>query len=104
MVEANADPEVVTAVIRRETQEAAAARAVRLTNVAPPTHGHLSSPPPMEGKIVVEPVRPTSSVPASSGLWNTQLVGSLALVVVLFFVWIAERRSRRKGEKYDGER
>ena len=104
MVEANADPEVVTAVIRRETQEAAAARAMRLANVASPTHGLPPSLPPMEGKIVVEPVRPASSVPASSGLWNTQLVGSLVLVVVLFFVWIAERRSQRKGEKYDGER
>ena len=97
MVEANADPEVVTAVIRRETQEAAAARAMRLANVASPTHGHPSSPPPMEGKIVVELVRPASSVPASSGLWNTQLVGSLVLVAVLFFVWIAERRSHREG-------
>lgn len=98
MVEANADPEVVTAVIRRETQEAAATRVTRLANVASPMHGRSSSPPPMEGKAIVEPVRPASPVPALSGLWNTQFVGSLVLVVVLFFVWVAERRSRKEGD------
>ena len=96
MVEANADPEVVTAIIRRETHEARAAKPAPEAQAAPLGRSAPPAPAPSAASVAVAspPAAPASQ---SSGVWNAQLVLALVIVGVLLVVWIAERRSRREG-------
>ena len=107
MVEANSDPEVVTALIRRESREAAAAHAAQApapqTAAVPYTHLPVRSQAASETTMAaVDRPRPDTPAP-TAGFWNSQLVFALALVLVLLAVWVAERRSvRRKKEEKNG--
>ena len=99
MVEANADPEVVTAIIRRETHEARAAKPASEVPSAP--LGRSSSAPvPSVASVAVAPP-PAAPAAEASGVWNAQFVLALVIVGVLLVVWIAERRSRREGADED---
>lgn len=100
MVEANSDPNVVTAVIRRETQEAAAARAAEsaaaaVQRVQQNPVERQSAPNEVAVQEPSQPVAPVREV-ISSGM--SQILIAAVIVVVLLFVWIAERRGRREGE------
>ena len=100
MGEANADPEVVTALILRESSEAAAhaaqisaPRASAMQYAHFPVRNHAAGE---TATVAVERPTPDAPVHASSSLWNRQLVFAMALVVVLLAVWVAERRSARR--------
>ena len=105
MVEADSDPSVVTAVIRRETQEAAAARAaeaaaaaaqgVQLNPVA-----RQSAPDAVAVLEPSRPVAPAGNAPSAFG-GTTQILVAAALVAVLLVAWFVERRSTRKVEEVD---
>jgi len=103
MVEANSDPEVVTALILRETREAAAARAAHTS--APKTATMRYAHMPARGQaaaetaVAVEQGRPDVPASAPSGPWSMQLVFAAALVAVLLAVWVAERRSIRRAKE-----
>ncbi len=106
MIDANEDP--VRAANERAA-EIAARRAERPAQVGRRSGGTLATLPSAPRPVPVaapEPVGETiqmetpAPVPASDagtgGL--TQIVIAAVIVVVLFFVWVAERRSRRGGE------
>ena len=99
MVEVNADPEVVTAIIRRETHEARAEKAEEARLAASSGPAGFPRPPAAPSGGAAVSVAPPPAAPAleSPGFWNAQILLSLAIVVVLLVVWIAERRSRREG-------
>ena len=106
MVEANSDPEVVTALIRRESREAAAARAAQAPapQAAAVQYAHLpvrNQPAKETAMVVVDLPKSDTPVPASSGLWNRQIAFAMVLVAVLIAVWVVERRSMRR-MKEDG--
>lgn len=90
MVEADADPAVVTAVILRETREADAERAVQA--VPRQVEAPVAAPTPVLAVQEVAPRQEAAVTAAPTGL--TQIVVAAAIVVVLFFLWMAERRSR----------
>lgn len=106
MVDASADPNVVTAVINRETQEAAAERAAEYV---PPVvmdlragrtdasagSGALAAPSAVGNGTLAVPA-PASAAPekASFSPGMVQMLVAAAIVAVLIFVWVAERRSR----------
>ena len=99
MVEADSDPAVVTAVILRETHEAAAERAAQ-ESAGGGTSRAANIPVPVErgagelqtGQEVVP--RQEQDAPIMP-VGITQILVASAIVVVLFFLWVAERRSRR---------
>ena len=103
MVDADADPAVVTAVILRETREAAAERAASIRTSAPAGEAggeHFAqSMEAGKGTSLSAPAPVREAEPSSSGM--TQILVAAVIVVVLFFVWVAERRSRRS-EEVDG--
>ena len=100
MVEANSDPEVVTALILRESHEAAAAHAAQTSapKSAAMRYAHIpvrSQTASETAALAVERPEPDVPAPASAGFWNMQLVFAAVLVVALLAVWVAERRSVR---------
>ena len=100
MVEANSDPSVVTAVIRRETQEAAAARAAESAAVA--VQGGALNPVERQsapnGVAVQGSSQPAAPVREAISSGMSQMLIAAVIVIVLLLVWIAERRGRREGE------
>ena len=100
MVEANSDPAVVTALILRETREAAAARAEQPSpqQTAAPFSAHFAvkRPSAAESSAVAGRREPEAPGATPSGPWNMQLVFAAVLVAVLLAVWVAERRSGRR--------
>ena len=100
MVEANADPEVVTAIIRRETHDARAAKPASEVPSAPLGRSSSSPPAPSVASVAVAPP-PAAPAAETSGVWNAQFILALVIVGVLLVVWIAERRSRREGADED---
>lgn len=90
MVEEDSDPAVVTAVILRETREADAERAAQA--IPSRVETQVTAPPALAVQEVA-PRKEESVSAAHTGL--TQIVVAAAIVVVLFFLWVAERRGRR---------
>ena len=105
MVEANSDQAVVTAVILRESREAAAAHAAQTS--APKATAMRYAHIPVRNRtaaetaaaVAVEQPKQDAPAPASAGFFNVQLFFAMALVAVLLVVWVAERRSVRKNKE-----
>lgn len=105
MVEANSDQAVVTAVILRESREAAAAHAAQTS--APKATAMRYAHIPVRNRAADETAaavtveQPKQDAPASApaGFLNMQLFFAVALVAVLLVVWVAERRSVRRNKE-----
>ena len=95
MVEANADPEVVTSRIRRETRDAAAEREqeAALAGESP----SMATKAPAAGALAVESV-PSPPLPppvdAQTAFRRGRLGVVAAIVLVLLWVWIRQRREK----------
>jgi hypothetical protein len=95
MVEANADPEVVTSRIKRETRDAAAERereaAMAVESPVMAVEGSSAA-----GSLAVEtipPAPPPPPVDAATAFRRGRLGVVAAIVLVLMWVWIRQRRS-----------
>ena len=95
MVEANADPEVVTSRIRRETRNAAAEREQESAMaVESPAIAVESS---AAGTLAVETVPPeplSPSVDADTAFRRGRLGVVAVVVLVLFWAWLRQRRTQ----------
>ena len=95
MVEANADPEVVTSRIKRETRDAAAERE-REAAMAVESPVMAVEGPSAAGSLAVEtipPAPPPPPVDADTAFRRGRLGVVAAIVLVLMWVWIRQRRS-----------
>ena len=95
MVEANADPEVVTSRIRRETRDAAAERERELA-MAVESPAIAVEEASAAGTLAVETVPsspPPTPVDAATAFRRGRLGVVAAIVLVLMWVWIRQRRS-----------
>lgn len=95
MVEANTDPEVVTSRIKRETRDAAAERE-REAAMAVETPSMAVEDPSAVGTLAVETVPsapPPPPVDAATAFRRGRLGIVAAIVLVLMWVWIRQRRS-----------
>jgi len=95
MVEANADPEVVTSRIKRETRNAATEREQEAAMaVESPAIAVESS---AAGTLVVETVPPeplSPSVDADTAFRRGRLGVVAVVVLVLFWAWLRQRRAQ----------
>ena len=95
MVEANADPEVVTSRIKRETRDAAAEREQEAA-MAVESPSMVVEEPSAVGTLAVETVPstpPPTPVDAATAFRRGRLGVVAAIVLVLMWVWIRQRRS-----------
>ena len=106
MVEANADPAVVTAQILRETREAAAHDAALALTVACAPDGRSDSPEQAAemAAAIPPPGAPATATETFASGGAVQFIAVAVLVAVLIVAWIVERRSRRKGEEIENGR
>lgn len=95
MVEANTDPEVVTSRIKRETRDAAAERE-RESAMVVESPAMAVEEPSDAGTLAVETVPstpPSPPVDAATAFRRGRLGVVAAIVLVLMWVWIRQRRS-----------
>ena len=95
MVEANTDPEVVTSRIKRETRDAAVEREQEAA-MAVESLAIAVEEPSAAGTLAVETVPstpPSPPVDAATAFRRGRLGVVAAIVLVLMWVWIRQRRS-----------
>ena len=95
MVEASADPEVVTSRIKRETRDAAVEREQEAAMAAESPVMAVEGPSAV-GALAVETVPsapPPTPVDADTAFRRGRLGVVAAIVLVLMWVWIRQRRS-----------
>ena len=106
MVEANEDPLAVTMKIRRESR---VAEERALAEQAASPSGELALPPPVPGTThispaalevhtAVPPPAPARQVDADTAFRRARLGIVAVIVLVLLFVWVAQRRARAAPE------
>ena len=96
MVEANADPEVVTSRIKRETRNAAAEREQKAA-MAVEYLATAEEEPSTAGTLAVETVPPEPPQPpvdADTAFRRGRLGVVAVVVLVLFWAWIRQRRAQ----------
>ena len=95
MVEANADPEVVTSRIKRETRNAAAEREQEAAMaVESPAIAVESSATGTLAVETVPPELPPPPVDADTAFRRGRLGVVAVIVLVLFWAWLRQRRTR----------
>ena len=94
MVEANADPEVVTSRIKRETRDAAAEREQEEAAMTVESPAMALGEPAPAGTLAVEtvPSMPPPPVDAATAFRRGRLGIVAVIVLVLFWVWLKQRR------------
>jgi len=95
MVEANADPEVVTSRIKRETRNAAAEREQEAAMaVESPAIAEDSSAAGTLAVETVPPEPPPPPVDADTAFRRGRLGVVAVVVLVLFWAWLRQRRAQ----------
>ena len=96
MVEANTDPEVVTSRIKRETRDAAVEREQEAA-MAVESPAMALEEPSAAGALAVETVPstpPSPPVDADTAFRRGRLGVVAAIVLVLFWMWLRQRRAQ----------
>ena len=96
MVEVNADPEVVTSRIKRETRNAAIEREqeAAMAVVSPSLAVESSAAGTLAVEVVPSTPPPPPPVDASTAFRRGRLGVVAAIVLVLFWMWLRQRRTQ----------